>query len=298
LTGAAQWHRAEQIDPVIYARLTKNNQHMFDAITANIFSDLDEELHGSVLDLASGPGEPSVSIALRAAEEQTKNRIFRIVSTDSQPAMNEKAKERAEKAGVSLDLNTAPHMEFAVSSADDLSQFEDASFHAVTMCYGLMFVPNRAKCLEEIYRVLKPGGLAYLAVWKKLTFHEFAHEVLAEINDGSRMPEFSINPLALKEEGSVEKFVEAAKLDILRDELIESDFRLGTARDTAESLTMLAGSSLKTLEAEGKADVNNKFYEIVEREVEKRGWKTEDGVVIPDNKPQLLTLIKTVKEEL
>jgi len=297
-TGAA----AEEIDPAVYAKMFMNNLPMFEAINEQIFAHLDEEIHGSVLDLASGPGEPSVTMALTAAEGWTKNRIARIVSHDFQPAMNEKAKERAEKAGVSLDVNTEPHMEFAASSADDLSQFADESFHAVTMSYGLMFVPNRRKCFEEIYRVLKPGGFAYISVWKKLTLHRFAHEVLKEINDGVKMPEFPINPMALKKKEVVNYYAEATKFDILSDEQYDYPFKMGTASETADALRILAGSSLQKLQAEGKFDAQTKFYEIVEREVKKRGWMSDEDnpthVVIPDNKPQLLTMVKPVKEEL
>jgi len=280
---------ADQLDPAIYARLL-NNKPMFDAMSKEVINHLNEGDNASILDLASGPGEPSVTLATMG-----KSRIGRIVSTDVQEKMTEQAKMRAEKAGVSSDVGPGPIMEYAAPvSADDLSRFPASSFEAVTMSFGLMFVPNKQKCLDEIYRVLKPGGFAYLSVWKELTFHKFAHEVLAEINGGSMMPEFPINPLALNQTGVVEKYAEAAGLELFRDKLLSYGFPMGTATETADGLTILTGSSLKKLEAEGGIhDAKKKFYQIVEREVSNRGWKTADkGVLIPDNKPQLLTLKK------
>merc|ERR1719313_2776633 len=228
---------------------------MFDAMSKEVINNLNEGDNAGILDLASGPGEPSVTLATMG-----KSRIGRIVSTDFQEKMNEQAKMRAEKAGVS-----GPIMEFAAPvSADDLSRFPASSFDAVTMSFGLMFVPNKQKCL-------------------------------AEINGGSMMPEFAINPLALNQSGVVEKYAEAAGLEVFRDKLLSYGFPMGTATETADGLTILTGSSLKKLEAEGGIpDAKKKFYQIVEREVSSRGWKTADkGVIIPDNKPQLLTLKKS-----
>merc|ERR1740139_199337 len=146
------------------------------------------------------------------------------------------------------------------------------------MSFGLMFVPDRAKCLKEIYRVLKPGGFAYISVWKELNFHTFAHEVLEEINDGEMMPEFPINPLALKKINAVERLaIDNTPFEVFSHELLTYDFKLGTAKETADSLKILTQSSLDTLESEGK-DAHYKFYKIVEREVTARGWKTDEGV--------------------
>eukprot|EP00929_Paragymnodinium_shiwhaense_P089060 TRINITY_DN49317_c0_g1_i1.p1 TRINITY_DN49317_c0_g1~~TRINITY_DN49317_c0_g1_i1.p1 ORF type:complete len:304 (-),score=59.41 TRINITY_DN49317_c0_g1_i1:293-1204(-) len=281
---------ADQIDPAIYARLFVNNKPIYDAMSKAVLDKLPDR--GSILDLASGPGEPSVTLARQGGEK-----VGRIVTTDFQKEMTEKAKARAEEAG----LTAAGKMEFTALSADDLSQFPDGSFDAVTMCYGLMFVPKRQKSLEEIYRVLNPGGFAYISVWKELTFHKFAHEVLAEIA-GEQMPEFAINPMALKDKDVVETFAKSAKLEISQDERLSYTFKMGTAKDTADGLTILAGGSLKQLEKDGKNDAKEKFYQIVAREVEKRGWKSGSGnsedVIIPDNKPQMLTLRKPKKDEL
>lgn len=285
---------ADQIDPAVYARMFMNNKPTFDAISMEVISHLVEGARGSILDLASGPGEPSVTLGTMGNAPWTKNRIGRIVSTDFQEEMSKKARARAETAGVSSDVEKDLHLEYvAPVSGDDLSQFSDNSFDAVTMSFGLMFVPDKQKCLEEIYRVLKPGGYAYLSVWKILTLHKFAHEVLAEINDGSMMPEFPINPLALNETGIVEKFAENAGLEVTGDQLLSYGFKTDSAEETADGLAILTGSSLKKLEEEGKTDARKQFYGIVKREVYNRLWQTEQGeVTIPDNKPQLLTLKK------
>jgi len=145
---------AEQIDPKIYARLFMNNKPMFDRMSTAVLQKLPKS--GKVLDLASGPGEPSVTLA-------TMEPNAHIICTDSQAAMTEKAKTRASAAGIT-------NIGFEVTSADDLAKWNDGNFDAVTMSFGLMFVANKAKSLHEIYRVLKPGGFAYVSA--KVSHHE------------------------------------------------------------------------------------------------------------------------------
>merc|ERR1712232_217963 len=102
--------------------------------------------------IGSGPGEPSLTLAHLVPATH-------IICTDLQPVMNDKARARAEKMGLR-------NVDFKVVNAEDLSEFPDNKFTAVMMNYVLMFVPNRAKAISEVERVLKPGGRAYLSVWK------------------------------------------------------------------------------------------------------------------------------------
>jgi SAM-dependent methyltransferase len=106
----------------------------------------------SILDVGAGPGEPSCTF--KASFPNAK-----VVCTDVSSDMVDKAKARAEKRGVELD--------FATCGGDDLSQFANGRFDFVTMDMALMFVPDRAKCLQECARVLKPGGKVLSTVWKE-----------------------------------------------------------------------------------------------------------------------------------
>ena len=46
--------------------------------------------------------------------------------------------------------------------------FEDATFDAVVSQFGLMFFDNRQAAIDEMIRVLKPGGHLAVAVWDTL----------------------------------------------------------------------------------------------------------------------------------
>ena len=55
------------------------------------------------------------------------------------------------------------------SQADALDlPFDDASFDAVVCQFGIMFFPDKARGMEEMSRVLKPGGVLAINVWDSL----------------------------------------------------------------------------------------------------------------------------------
>jgi SAM-dependent methyltransferase len=104
------------------------------------------------LDIASGTGEPGLSIAKRAPKG-------RVVLTDLVPEMLEVAARRAAEQGVA-------NIETEVCSADDLP-FDDATFDSVSVRFGYMFFPDMGKATAEFERVLQPGGRLCSSVWVK-----------------------------------------------------------------------------------------------------------------------------------
>jgi SAM-dependent methyltransferase len=104
------------------------------------------------LDIASGTGEPGLTIAEQVPEG-------RVVLTDLVPEMLDIAARRAEAQGIT-------NVETKVCSADDLP-FDDATFDSVSVRFGYMFFPDMAKATTEFARVLKPGGRLCSSVWVK-----------------------------------------------------------------------------------------------------------------------------------
>jgi SAM-dependent methyltransferase len=104
------------------------------------------------LDIASGTGEPGLSIARVLPKG-------RVVLTDLVPEMLDIAVRRARAQGIA-------NIETEVCSADDLP-FDDATFDSVSVRCGYMFVPDMAKATAEFARVLKPGGRLCSSVWIK-----------------------------------------------------------------------------------------------------------------------------------
>merc|ERR1712194_297636 len=128
-------------------------------------------------------------------------------------------------------------------------------------------------------------------------FYSFARELIVEVA-GKEMPEFAINPMNMSAVGAVEELAAAAKFRSFHQEIIAYPFQMGTSKQTADGMTILAGAMLKELEANGDTGATTRFYDLVAKHVEAAGWTSSDGVSIPDNAAQLLILQNPVREEL
>jgi len=106
-----------------------------------------------VLDLASGVGDPALSIAREVAPSG------RVTATDLGPGMMSLAEELARKKGLT-------NIEFREANAESLP-FVDKSYDVLTCRFGVMFFPDLPKALRECFRVLKPGGRAAFVAWGK-----------------------------------------------------------------------------------------------------------------------------------
>ena len=104
-----------------------------------------------VLDLASGAGEPCLTIARLVGDAGS------VIATDLVDEMLAGAKRRAAEAQLT-------NIAFQRADMQDLP-FEDSTFDRVTCRFGLMFVPDPKRALVEIHRVLKSGGRAGFMVW-------------------------------------------------------------------------------------------------------------------------------------
>ncbi len=102
------------------------------------------------LDIASGTGEPGLSVARLMPGGH-------VVLTDLAPEMLAIATRRASAQGIT-------NLETRVCSADDLP-FDDDTFDSISVRFGYMFFPDVAKATAEFVRVLRPGGRLCSSVW-------------------------------------------------------------------------------------------------------------------------------------
>ncbi len=106
----------------------------------------------SVLDMATGTGEPALTIA------KIVGRRGRVVGADLSPDMLQVARER-------MISQTLENVTFQVAEDEDLPTFQDNSFDAAVCRFGLMFMPNPVAVLRAIRRTLKPGRKVSVSVW-------------------------------------------------------------------------------------------------------------------------------------
>ena len=104
-----------------------------------------------VLDLASGTGEPGISLAQRVGPRGS------VTAVDQSSELLNIAAERARNKKLS---------NFTTQQADaHRLPFADQRFDLATCRFGVMFFSDAQRALAELRRVLKPGARACFAAW-------------------------------------------------------------------------------------------------------------------------------------
>jgi len=97
----------------------------------------------SILDIATGTGDLAINL--------TQTKASKIIGLDISEGMLDVGRKKIEK----LKLNNTIDM---VLGDSEKIPFEDNSFDAITVAFGVRNFENLEKGLSEIYRVLKTGG--------------------------------------------------------------------------------------------------------------------------------------------
>jgi SAM-dependent methyltransferase len=105
----------------------------------------------NVLDLASGTGEPAISLASRVGAQG------HVTALDLSAGLLEIAAQRAQARGLT---------NFTTQQADAHTlPFPDNSFDLATSRFGVMFFGDPRVALQELRRVLRPGARACFLAW-------------------------------------------------------------------------------------------------------------------------------------
>jgi demethylmenaquinone methyltransferase/2-methoxy-6-polyprenyl-1,4-benzoquinol methylase len=108
----------------------------------------------TVLDLAAGTGDLSRALAKRVGPKG------QVISSDINPAMLAEGRKKCLDAGIFNNIS------FLEINAEQLP-FDDNHFDRVTIGFGLRNVTDKDQALREMFRVLKPGGMALILEFSK-----------------------------------------------------------------------------------------------------------------------------------
>lgn len=146
--GVREWQRLERTDEGwVEFFLTCHTLSMYLPNTARI------------LDLGGGPGRYTLWLAERG---------YKVVLADLSPELIKIAQEKVAAS------RAASHVqEMSVADARDLSRWNDGSFDVVLALGPFYHLPDpadRDRAARELARVLRPGGLAFVALMPRYTF--------------------------------------------------------------------------------------------------------------------------------
>lgn len=146
-----------------------------------------------VLDVACGTGVVAREVAVIVGPETPP------VGLDIAPGM------------LNVASRVSPQIDWRHGSAEALP-FSDASFDRVICQFGLMFFDDPVKALQEMLRVLKPGGRLAVSVWDSIALNpgsSTVHDILHRIAGASAAEALAI-PYRLGENDDLRQLADAA----------------------------------------------------------------------------------------
>jgi ubiquinone/menaquinone biosynthesis C-methylase UbiE len=179
---------------------------MFTPLTKSLIQETGITTGQSVLDVAGGAGEPSLTIA------EIVGPRGHVTCTDAVPEMVQAAREEASQRGLT-------NVTFRQCVADTLP-FENDSFDATVCRLGVMFFPDVPRALREMLRVTKPHGRIGFAVWGKDERNPFTHIPTEVVSRYAEMP-----PEEGPDAPTAFRFAEPGKLATLLAEAGATDVR-------------------------------------------------------------------------
>jgi ubiquinone/menaquinone biosynthesis C-methylase UbiE len=151
-----------------------------------------------VLDLASGTGEPGISVAQRVVPGGS------VTAVDLSAELLELAAQRARNKNLS---------NFSIQQADAHQlPFPDRSCDLATCRFGVMFFVDVKQALSELRRVLKPGARACFVVWGSLDqpYWETTMKVVQRYAGGALLEPGGADPFRFSAGGSLSQALKAA----------------------------------------------------------------------------------------
>ncbi len=210
--------------------------------------------HEKVLDIASGTGEPGLTIASMLDGGS-------VMITDLAEDMLTIARENAEKRGIM-------NIETEVCDVCDLP-FNNNSFDAISCRFGFMFFPDMQLAASEMARVLKQGGKVATSVWNVPEKNFWVTATMGTIKRNMDLPQpppGSPGMFRCAAPGLMKQIFEKAGFKNVREQVVPTTLKAGTAENYWNMMTEIAAPFVAAL---SKADepmrkkIKNEVFEQV-----------------------------------
>ncbi len=212
-----------------------------------------------VLDLASGTGEPAISLAARVGPEGHVTALD--ISADLLEVAAKRARDRSLK-------------NFTTQQADAHSlPFPDNTFDLATSRFGVMFFRDPELAARELLRVLRPGARACFLVWG--TFDQpYWQSTFGVVHrhvggPGPMLPSDTPSPFRYADPGSLSKVLRSAGFQQVHEEVKTVPWTWpGPAEEVweyARSVSVPFRDMLDRVPAERWPEINAEVHRAVSR---------------------------------
>jgi ubiquinone/menaquinone biosynthesis C-methylase UbiE len=203
---------------------------MFAPVTDALIEEAGITVGDKVLDVAGGPGEPSLTIA------EVVGPTGSVTCTDAVVEMVAAAQSEANRRGVK-------NISFKQCLADSLP-FENDFFDAAVCRLGVMFFPDPLSGLREMLRVTKSEGSLSFAVWHELHLNPFGHivtDVMSRYTQTAPADPDAPGAFRFAKPGKLAQILEEAGAKRVRERLLKFHIEASISRD--EFWEMRSGTS-------------------------------------------------------
>jgi ubiquinone/menaquinone biosynthesis C-methylase UbiE len=203
---------------------------MFAPLTEALIEDASISEGQTVLDVAGGAGEPSLTIAEKVGLTGS------VICTDAVAEMVAAAESEAHSRGLT-------NITFRQCVADSLP-FDNDTFDAVVCRLGVMFFPDPHAALREMLRVTKPGGALAFAVWHQNELNPFTYivtDVISRYVDSPPADPDALGAFRFAEPGKLASILMRAGANDVREQVLH--FRIEAPISASEFWAMRSETS-------------------------------------------------------
>ena len=224
---------------------------LFEPYALDLISRIQDKEYDHILELACGTGRVTAHITMGV---KYKN----LTATDLNPDMINVARRIVKDESVTWAQADALNIPFA-----------DNTFDLVVMQFGIMFLPDKQKGIEEIYRVLRPGGKLIFNTWDRAENNPALHtgRQIIESYFGDDPPVFYSIPFSMYDPDELKLLLESAGFENVNVTLVKKE-SISTAEDLA--VGMVEGNPIYLTITERDPSLIEPIKKHVQQELGKR----------------------------
>jgi ubiquinone/menaquinone biosynthesis C-methylase UbiE len=193
---------------------------LFEPYALDVVSRLQDKKYNDILEIACGTGRVTNHL-VKSVKHDT------ITATDLNPDMINVAREMVKDKTIKW------------KQADAMAlPFTGRSFDLVIMQFGLMFFPDKQKGLNEMYRVLRPGGKIIFNTWDKPEAVPAIYKARKIIESflGDSLPVFYDIPYSMYDENELRSLSENAGFKNIKVTLVKKEGICSSASQLATGI--------------------------------------------------------------